>query len=290
MIHSYHTSNAANLLDQTQKIAIVGATGSVGQIMLEVLNEFGFTADQVIPLASKNSAGLWLPFGDEVVKVEDLEMFDFTRASFCLFSAGGHVSSLYAPKAVAAGAIVIDNTSHFRMDPLVPLIVPEVNPTSLCGVVPPIIANPNCALAQIAVALKPLHDLVPLKRITVATYQSVSGAGKKAMNELTTQTQEVLNGKTPEPVFFKKPIAFNIIPQIGCLLDNGYTDEEWKIREELQKILDPMIEVSAMCVRVPIFIGHSCAIHAQCVRVVSLVLKDKPDTRKRYMARIPGWG
>jgi aspartate-semialdehyde dehydrogenase len=247
------------------KIAVVGATGNVGRMMLNILAERGFNASQVHAIASVNSIGKKVSFGDDdILVVEDLSNFDFSNVNIGLFSPGGKVSAKYAPLAAAAGCVVIDNTSYFRGDPEIPLIIPEVNAKDISSYKNKnIIANPNCALAPIAVALKPLHDKNPVKRVVVSTYQSVSGAGKAAMEELDQQTKSLFTG-TPKPAEkLPRPIAYNLIPHIGDFMDSGYTDEETKMSDEIKKILDSTIELSATCVRVPVFVGHCSCVHVE---------------------------
>jgi len=240
------------------KVAVVGATGNVGREMLSILAERRFPASEVVALASRRSQGLDISFGDAIIKVKALENFDFTGTDICLMSAGSAVSKEWSPKIAAKGAIVIDNSSHWRMDREVPLVVPEVNAAVLEGQIKKgIIANPNCSTAQLVVALKPLHDVAKIKRVVVSTYQSVSGAGKEAMDELFRQTRAVFVADPIEKGKFTKQIAFNVIPHIDVFLDSGYTKEEWKMMVETQKILDPDIQVVATCVRVPVFVGHS---------------------------------
>jgi aspartate-semialdehyde dehydrogenase len=240
------------------KVAVAGATGNVGREMLSVLAERQFPAREVVALASSRSIGTEVSFGDAVLKVKGLEHFDFAGTDICLMSAGGAVSKEWSPRIAAAGAIVIDNSSQWRMDRDVPLIVPEVNAGALeGGIKKGIVANPNCSTAQLVVALKPLHDAATITRVTVATYQSVSGAGKAPMDELFRQTRAVFVADPIEREHFTKQIAFNLIPHIGDFLDSGYTKEEWKMMVETQKILDPDIRISATCVRVPVFISHS---------------------------------
>jgi len=247
------------------KVAVVGATGAVGSHMLEILHETGFPVDEVYAVASSRSVGKEVSFGDDIrLRVQDLASFDFEGVDLALFSAGGAVSAEYAPRAAAAGCVVIDNSSQWRMDPEVPLVVPEVNPEALAGFrAKNIIANPNCSTIQMVMALKPLHDLWRVKRVVVATYQSTSGAGQRAMDELFEQTKGIYMNQQPEPKVFPKRIAFNLIPQIDRFLEDGFTKEEWKMRVETKKILDPAIEVSATCVRVPVFVGHSEAVHVE---------------------------
>jgi aspartate-semialdehyde dehydrogenase len=240
------------------KVAVVGATGNVGREMLSVLHERQFPASEVVALASTKSVGVEVSFGDGVLKVKALDYYDFKGTDIVLMSAGGVVSKKWAPKIAAQGAIVIDNSSAWRMDREVPLVVPEVNADALDkGIKKGIVANPNCSTAQLVVALKPLHDAAVIKRCVVATYQSVSGAGKDAMDELFRQTRSVFVADPIEVECFTKQIAFNVIPHIDVFLDSGYTKEEWKMMVEVQKILDPDIQVTATCVRVPVFIGHS---------------------------------
>ncbi|MCX7338145.1 MAG: aspartate-semialdehyde dehydrogenase [Alphaproteobacteria bacterium] len=243
------------------KIAVVGATGNVGRVMLTVLAERGFPAHNICAIASDRSAGGSVSYGDnDVLTVQSLASFDFTQCQLALFSPGGAVSAEYVPKAAATGCIVIDNTSHFRMDDDIPLIVPEVNLASLKDFRKRrIIANPNCSTIQLVMALKPLHDIAPIKRVVVSTYQSVSGAGKEAMDELFDQSKGIFMNTSVRPQKFTKPIAFNVIPVIDQLMADGYTKEEWKMSSEICKILDPKIRLTATCVRVPVFVGHSMA-------------------------------
>jgi aspartate-semialdehyde dehydrogenase len=242
------------------KVAVVGATGNVGREMLSVLAERQFPVSEVVALASTRSVGTDVSFGDGTLKVKALEYFDFKGTDICLMSAGGSVAKEWAPKIAAQGTLVIDNSSAWRMDREVPLVVPEVNADALSEVKKGIIANPNCSTAQLVVALKPLHDLATIKRAVIATYQSVSGAGKDAMDELFRQTRAVFVADPIEKEKFTKQIAFNVIPHIDVFLDSGYTKEEWKMMVETQKILDPDIQVTATCVRVPVFVGHSEAV------------------------------
>ena len=239
------------------KVAVVGATGNVGREMLSVLAERKFPASEVVALASTRSNGVDVSFGDKTLKVKALDYYDFQGTDICLMSAGSSVSKEWSPKIAAQGAIVIDNSSHWRMDREVPLVVPEVNADALSTIKKGIIANPNCSTAQLVVALKPLHDAAKIKRVVVSTYQSVSGAGKEAMDELFRQTRAVFVADPIEKGKFTKQIAFNVIPHIDVFLDSGYTKEEWKMMVETQKILDPDIQVTATCVRVPVFVGHS---------------------------------
>jgi aspartate-semialdehyde dehydrogenase len=246
------------------KVAVVGATGNVGREMLSVLAERRFPASEVVALASTRSTGVDVSFGDATLKVKALDYFDFTGTDICLMSAGSAVSKEWSPRIAAQGAIVIDNSSQWRMDRDVPLIVPEVNAGALDGGIKKgIIANPNCSTAQLVVALKPLHDAVKIKRVVVSTYQSVSGAGKEAMDELFRQTRAVFVADPIEKRKFTKQIAFNVIPHIDVFLDSGYTKEEWKMMVETQKILDPDIQVTATCVRVPVFVGHSESVNIE---------------------------
>jgi len=244
------------------KVAVVGATGNVGREMLQTLADREFPVKEVVALASERSAGQEVSFGeDDVLKVQDLAKYDFTGTDIVLSSPGAKISAQFAPRAAAAGAIVIDNTSHFRMDPDVPLVVPEVNPQALAGWRRKgIVANPNCSTIQMVVALKPLHDLARIRRVVVATYQSVSGGGKEAMDELFNQTRAIYVNDPIEKKKFTKQIAFNVIPHIDVFMDDGATKEEWKMVVETKKILDPSIKVIATCVRVPVFIGHSEAL------------------------------
>ena len=247
------------------KVAVVGATGAVGGEMLNILAERDFPVDEVVALASRASAGKEVSFGDkDILKVRPLEDFDFEGTDLGLFSPGAAISKVHAPRAATAGCIVIDNTSQFRMDEDVPLIVPEVNREALEGFRERnIIANPNCSTIQMVMALKPLHDLALVRRVVVATYQSVSGAGREAMDELFDQTKGIYETRTPEPKHFPKQIAFNLIPQIDVFLDDGSSKEEWKMAVETKKILDPAIEVAATCVRVPVFVGHALALNVE---------------------------
>ena len=247
------------------KIAVVGATGAVGTTMLEILAERQFPASEVVALASARSAGSRVKFGEQSLKVLDLETYDFQGVAIALFSAGGSVSKIHAPRAVAAGAIVVDNTSEFRYHPEIPLVVSEVNPHAIASYRKHgIIANPNCSTMQMLVALAPLHRAAGIERINVATYQSVSGAGQTGMEELGKQTASLLNFQPIEPKKFPVQIAFNLIPQIDVFTDNGYTKEEMKMVWETQKILeDPTIMVNPTAVRVPVFYGHSEAVHLE---------------------------
>jgi len=253
------------------RVAVVGATGNVGREMLTTLAERQFPVDEMFALASQRSAGAEVSFGEkDVLKVQSLDTFNFKGIDIVLSSAGARISADFAPRATAAGAIIIDNTSHFRMDPDVPLVVPEVNPAAIAGYKKRnIIANPNCSTIQMVVALKPLHDLAKIKRVVVATYQSVSGGGKEAMDELFNQTRGIYVNQAIEKERFTKQIAFNVIPHIDVFMDDGSTKEEWKMSVETRKILDPKIRVAATCVRVPVFIGHAEAINVEFERPIS---------------------
>jgi aspartate-semialdehyde dehydrogenase len=252
------------------KVAVAGATGNVGREMLDILAERNFPADEVVALASRKSMGVECSFGDKTLKVKALDHFDFSDVDICLMSAGGAVSKEWSPKIAAAGAVVIDNSSAWRMDPDVPLIVPEVNADAVADFTKKnIIANPNCSTAQLVVALKPLHDKAKIKRVVVATYQSVSGAGKDAMDELFSQSKAVFTLDEVEAKKFPKRIAFNLIPQIDVFMEDGYTKEEWKMMMETKKILDPKIKLTATCVRVPVFVGHSEAVNVEFENPIS---------------------
>jgi aspartate-semialdehyde dehydrogenase len=247
------------------RIAVSGATGAVGREILATLAERAFPADEVVALASDRSVGKTVSFGeDEELKVQDLARFDFKGIDIVLSSPGAKVSAEHSPRAARAGAVVIDNTSQFRMDPDVPLVVPEVNPDAIAGYGKRnIIANPNCSTIQLVLALKPLHELARIKRVVVATYQSTSGGGKDAMDELFNQTRGIYVNELLRPEIFSKQIAFNVIPHIDVFMDDGYTKEEWKMVVETKKILDPSIKVVATCVRVPVFIGHAEAVNVE---------------------------
>ena len=254
------------------RVVVVGATGNVGREMLNVLAEREFPIEELAAVASSRSTGDEIEFGEtgKMLKVRNIEHFDFAGWDIALFSAGSDVSKIYAPKAAAAGCVVIDNSSFYRMDPDVPLIVPEVNPDAIDGYkAKNIIANPNCSTAQMVVALKPLHDAATIKRVVVATYQSVSGAGKAGMDELFEQSRAIFVGDQTEPQKFTKQIAFNVIPHIDSFLDDGSTKEEWKMVVETKKIIDPKIKVTATCVRVPVFVGHSEAINLEFENEIS---------------------
>jgi len=247
------------------KVAVVGATGAVGEAMMGILAERDFPVETVFPLASERSAGTTLQFKGKSVKVQNLATFDFSQAQIGLFSAGGSVSAEYAPKAAAAGCIVIDNTSHFRRDPEIPLVIPEVNGERVLDYSKHnIIANPNCSTIQMLLALKPIYDAVGITRINVSTYQAVSGAGRRGVEELASQTARLLNGLSIEPAVFSKQIGFNAIPHIGDFEENGFTLEEMKMVWETQKIFeDKDIHVNPTCVRIPVFYGHSEAVHIE---------------------------
>jgi aspartate-semialdehyde dehydrogenase len=246
-------------------VAVVGATGAVGETMLEILAERKFPVNRVYPLASERSAGKKVRFGSSYLTVEDLGSFDFSKVQIGLFSAGAGISEKFAPRAAAAGCVVIDNTSRFRYDDEIPLVVPEVNPGAIAGYTRHgIIANPNCSTIQMLVALKPLHDAAGIERINVCTYQAVSGTGKEAIEELATQTAELLNGRSAPAKVYPKQIAFNVLPQIDVFQENGYTKEEMKMVWETRKIMeDDSIQVNPTAVRVPVFYGHSEAVHIE---------------------------
>ncbi|MBT5859965.1 MAG: aspartate-semialdehyde dehydrogenase, partial [Alphaproteobacteria bacterium] len=247
------------------RVAVVGATGRVGGEMLNILDERQFDVDEVAAVASERSAGKEVSFGqDDVLKVQALDTFDFSGWDLALFSPGAKVSAEFAPKAAAAGCTVIDNTSQFRMDPDVPLVVPEVNADAIKGFTAKnIIANPNCSTIQMVVALKPLHDRAKIKRVVVSTYQSTSGGGSAAMDELFDQTKGIYSTVAPKPKQFPKQIAFNVIPHIDVFMEDGYTKEEWKMVAETKKILDPSIKLTATCVRVPVFVGHAESVNVE---------------------------
>lgn len=254
------------------KIAVVGATGNVGREILETLSQRNFPAREVVALASRNSFGKQVSFGDDkTLDVQVLDDYDFTGTDIALFSPGSAVSKIHAPRAAAAGCVVIDNTSHFRMEQDIPLVVPEVNADALKNYrTRNIIANPNCSTIQMVVALKPLHAKNPIKRVVVSTYQSVSGAGKDAMDELYNQTKALYTHDHLEPKKFTKRIAFNVIPHIDSFMEDGKTKEEWKMVEETKKILDPSIKVSATCVRVPVFVGHSESVNVEFTNPITV--------------------
>jgi aspartate-semialdehyde dehydrogenase len=265
------------------KVAVVGATGNVGREMLNILAERKFPASEVVALASRKSMGTECSYGDKTLKTKDLDTYDFTGTDIALFAIGSGPTKQYAPLAAKAGCVVIDNSSLYRYDHDIPLIVPEVNPDAIMGYAKRnIIANPNCNTAQMVVALKPLHDRARIKRVVVATYQSVSGAGKAAMDELWNQTKGLfIPGQEFPPRKFTKKIAFNVIPHIDVFLDDGSTKEEWKMVAETKKIVDPKIKVHATCVRVPVFVGHSEAINIEFDEPLSAdeareILRDAP--------------
>jgi len=269
---------------KTYNVAVVGATGAVGETLISILEERNFPVGQLFPLASERSAGTKVMFRGKPVVVQNLADFDFSQVQIGLFSAGGDISAEYAEKAGKAGCIVIDNTSHFRRDADIPLVVPEVNPEAIAGYTARnIIANPNCSTIQMLVALKPIRDKVGIKRINVATYQAVSGTGKEAIEELAKQTADLLNGRTPVANVYPKQIAFNVLPQIDVFLDNGYTKEEMKMVWETKKIFgDESIGVNATCVRVPVFYSHSEAVHIETRDPITA------DEARALLANAPG--
>jgi aspartate-semialdehyde dehydrogenase len=265
------------------KIAVVGATGNVGREMLSILAERAFPADEVVALASRRSQGSEVSYGDKILKTKTLDTYDFSDVDICLMSAGGEVSKEWSPKIAAQGAVVIDNSSAWRYDADVPLVVPEVNADAVAGFRRKgIIANPNCSTAQLVVALKPLHDRAKITRVVVATYQSVSGAGKAAMDELDRQTKAIYSLQDIETKSFPKRIAFNLIPHIAEFMEDGYTKEEWKMVAETKKILDPKIKLVATCVRVPVFIGHSEAVNIEFEQPLSA------DEARAILRKAPG--
>ena len=265
------------------KVAVVGATGNVGREMLDILAERRFPADEVAAVASRRSQGTEVSFGEQTLKVKALEHFDFSDVDICLMSAGGSVSKEWSPRIGAAGAVVIDNSSAWRYDADIPLIVPEVNADAIVGFRKKnIIANPNCSTAQLVVALKPLHDKARIKRVVVSTYQSVSGAGKEAMDELFAQTKAVFTLDEFESKKFPKRIAFNLIPHIDTFMEDGYTREEWKMVAETKKILDPKIKLTATCVRVPVFISHSEAVNIEFENPIT------PEEARETLRNAPG--
>jgi aspartate-semialdehyde dehydrogenase len=265
------------------KVAVVGATGNVGREMLDILAERRFPADEVVAVASRRSQGVDVSFGDKTLKCRALEHQDFSGIDICLMSAGGAVSKEWSPRIGAQGAVVIDNSSAWRYDADVPLIVPEVNAEAVAGFRKKnIIANPNCSTAQLVVALKPLHDAATIRRVVVATYQSVSGAGKDAMDELDRQTKALYSLQEVETKKFPKRIAFNVIPHIDVFMEDGYTKEEWKMVAETKKILDPKIKLTATCVRVPVFIGHSEAVNIEFERPITV------EEARELLRRAPG--
>lgn len=254
------------------KIAVVGATGNVGQALLSILWERGFSADQISAVASVKSSGREVSFGeDDLLTVYPLDTFDFSKTNIALFSPGGDISAIHAPRAAAQGCIVIDNTSHFRMDKDIPLIIPEINGEEIANYKSRnIIANPNCSTIQLLMALKPLHDIAPIKRVVACTYQSVSGAGREGMDEMLSQTKAFFMHNSSPSKVFAKPIGYNVIPQIDRFMDDGETKEEWKMTVETQKILDPSIQLVATCVRVPVLIGHAVAAHVEFHNPISV--------------------
>ena len=264
------------------KIAVVGATGSVGREILNILDERMFPCDEVVALASRKSMGRELSYGDKILKVKNLETYDFSDTDIALFSAGSKISEKWAPIASSAGAIVIDNSSFWRYHDDVPLIVPEVNPDDIKDCKKRgIIANPNCSTSQLVVVLKPLHDFAKITRVVVSTYQSVSGAGNAAMEELFNQTKGIFVNQAAEPENFTRQIAFNVIPHIDIFHDDGYTKEEWKMLSETKKIIDKNIKLTATCVRVPVFVGHSEAVNIEFEKPISpekarTILRDSP--------------
>jgi aspartate-semialdehyde dehydrogenase len=265
------------------KVAVVGATGNVGHEMLNVLAEREFPADEVVALASRRSIGKEVSFGDKTLKTQWLDTFDFAGFDIVLMSAGGSVSGEWSPKIAKQGPVVIDNSSKWRMDPDVPLVVPEVNADALAGFRKKnIIANPNCSTAQLVVALKPLHDRAKIKRVVVSTYQSVSGTGKEAMDELFSQTRAIYVNDPVEPHVYPKQIAFNVIPHGGDFMEDGYTTEEWKMMVETKKILDPKIKLTATSVRVPVFVGHSEAVNIEFEEPIS------DDEAREILREAPG--
>jgi aspartate-semialdehyde dehydrogenase len=264
------------------KVAVVGATGNVGREMLNVLDERAFPAREVVALASTSSIGTEVSFGDKTLKVKALDYYDFKGTDLVLMSAGSKISKEWSPKIAAQGAIVIDNSSAWRMDRDVPLVVPEVNADALNGIKKGIVANPNCSTAQLVVVLKPLHDAAKIKRVVVSTYQSVSGAGRDAMDELFRQTRAVFVADPVEVEKFTKQIAYNVIPHIDDFLDSGLTKEEWKMMVETQKILDPDIQLTATCVRVPVFIGHSEAVTIEFEEAITA------DKARQLLRAAPG--
>jgi aspartate-semialdehyde dehydrogenase len=264
-------------------VAVVGATGAVGETIISILEERNFPVGNLYPLASARSAGKRIMFKGKSVTIENLADFDFSKVQIGLFSAGGSISEEFAPIAAAAGCVVIDNTSHFRYDDDIPLVVPEVNPGALDDYANRnIIANPNCSTIQMLVALKPIHDAVGIERINVATYQAVSGTGKEAIEELAGQTAKLLSGQEAEAEVYPKQIAFNALPQIDVFMENGYTKEEMKMVWETKKILDENIEVNPTCVRVPVFFGHSEAVHIETREKISV------EQVRELMANAPG--
>ncbi|WP_026783819.1 aspartate-semialdehyde dehydrogenase [Pleomorphomonas koreensis] len=265
------------------KVAVVGATGNVGREMLSILAERGFPADEVVAVASRRSQGTEVSFGDKTLKVQALEHVDFSDVDICVMSAGGSISKEWSPKIGAQKCVVIDNSSAWRYDEDVPLVVPEVNADAAAGFTKKyIIANPNCSTAQLVVALKPLHDKASIKRVVVSTYQSVSGAGKDAMDELFTQTRAIFVSDPVEAKKFPKRIAFNLIPHIDIFMEDGFTKEEWKMMAETKKILDPKIKLTATCVRVPVFVSHSEVVNIEFDKPISA------DEARSILREAPG--
>lgn len=265
------------------KVAVVGATGNVGREMLNILEERGFPADEVVALASRRSQGTEVSYGDRTLKVKALDTYDFSDTDICLMSAGGEISKEWSPKIGKQGCVVIDNSSAWRYDSEVPLIVPEVNPDAIEGFRKKnIIANPNCSTAQLVVALKPLHDVAKIKRVVVSTYQSVSGAGKEGMDELFEQSRAVFVADPVTAKKFTKRIAFNVIPHIDVFMEDGYTKEEWKMVAETKKMLDPKIKLTATAVRVPVFIGHSEAVNIEFENPIT------PEEAREILREAPG--
>ncbi|MGB5841526.1 MAG: aspartate-semialdehyde dehydrogenase, partial [Brucella anthropi] len=265
------------------KVAVVGATGNVGREMLNILEERGFPADEVVALASRRSQGTEVSYGDRTLKVKALDTYDFSDTDICLMSAGGEISKEWSPKIGKQGCVVIDNSSAWRYDSEVPLIVPEVNPDAVEGFRKKnIIANPNCSTAQLVVALKPLHDVAKIKRVVVSTYQSVSGAGKEGMDELFEQSRAVFVADPVSAKKFTKRIAFNVIPHIDVFMEDGYTKEEWKMVAETKKMLDPKIKLTATAVRVPVFIGHSEAVNIEFENPIT------PEEAREILREAPG--
>lgn len=265
------------------KVAVVGATGNVGREMLNILEERGFPADEVVALASRRSQGTEVSYGDRTLKVKALDTYDFSDTDICLMSAGGEISKEWSPKIGKQGCVVIDNSSAWRYDSEVPLIVPEVNPDAVEGFRKKnIIANPNCSTAQLVVALKPLHDVAKIKRVVVSTYQSVSGAGKEGMDELFEQSRAVFVADPVTAKKFTKRIAFNVIPHIDVFMEDGYTKEEWKMVAETKKMLDPKIKLTATAVRVPVFIGHSEAVNIEFENPIT------PEEAREILREAPG--
>jgi aspartate-semialdehyde dehydrogenase len=265
------------------KVAVVGATGNVGREMLDILAERAFPVGEVVALASRRSQGSEISFGDKTLKAKTLDTYDFSDVDICLMSAGGEVSKEWSPKIAAQGAVVIDNSSAWRYDQDVPLVVPEVNADAVAGFTKKnIIANPNCSTIQLVVALKPLHDFAGIRRVVVSTYQSVSGAGKEGMDELDRQTKALYSLQNVEEKKFPKRIAFNLIPQIDVFMEDGFTKEEWKMMVETKKILDPKIRLVATCVRVPVFIGHSESVNVEFERPITV------DEARSILRSAPG--